>query len=82
MEEMVIKLKDKHKRDFLLQLLEELDFVEVVKIKSSKKKGDKKGLSPEQQEFVEGLTEALEEVELHRQGKIKLPTLKEVLSEL
>ena len=36
----------------------------------------------EQQEFIDGLKQALIEVELHQQGKIKLPTIEELLKEL
>jgi hypothetical protein len=36
----------------------------------------------EQLEWVEGLKSALEEVELHQQGKIELRTLDELINEL
>jgi hypothetical protein len=36
----------------------------------------------EQQEFVDGLKQSLKEVELHQQGKIKLPTFEEMMNEL
>lgn len=79
----VIKLKDASKRKFFLELLGELDFVEVVKSPNGKNdKVPKEKFTPEQQEFIDGLKRALHEVELHQQGKIELPTLKEVLAEL
>jgi hypothetical protein len=42
----------------------------------------KRKLTAEQQEFVDGLKQALIEVELHQQGKIKLQSAQELLAEL
>jgi hypothetical protein len=42
----------------------------------------KRKLNAEQQEFVDGLKQSLKEVELHQQGKIKLPTFEEMMNEL
>jgi hypothetical protein len=42
----------------------------------------KRKLTKEQQEFVDGLKQALIEVELHQQGKIKLQSAQELLAEL
>ena len=39
-------------------------------------------LTPEQQEWVDDFREALNEVELHQQGKIKLQGAREFLAEL
>lgn len=41
-----------------------------------------KPLTKGQLEFVEGLKQSFHEMELHMQGKIKLPTFQEMLSEL
>ena len=41
-----------------------------------------KRLTPEQQELVDDFREALNEVELHQQGKIQLKTLDELINEL
>lgn len=41
-----------------------------------------KKLTPEQQKWVDDFREALHEVELHQQGKIKLQTLDELIDEL
>ncbi len=38
--------------------------------------------TPEQQEWIDDFREALNEVELHQQGKIKLQTARELLAEL
>lgn len=45
-------------------------------------KKTKRKLTAEQQEFVDGLKQSLKEVELHQQGKIKLPTFEEMMNEL
>ena len=41
-----------------------------------------KQYTPEQQEWIDDFREALHEVELHQQGKIKLKTGQELLDEL
>ncbi len=41
-----------------------------------------KKYTPEQQEWIDDFREALHEVELHQQGKIKLKTANELLDEL
>ncbi len=38
--------------------------------------------APTTQDVIDGIKEALEEVKLHRQGKIKLKSLDELLNEL
>lgn len=82
-EELVIRLKNKRKRKFLLELLDELDFVEVVKSPNGKNgKQTKQKFTPEQQEFIDGLKQSLQEVELHQQGKLKLKTFDEFIKEL
>lgn len=83
-----IQVKDDSKIVFLLQLLRELDFVEVLSQSSNgpangtAKPAKKKKRTPEQQAFVDGLRESLEQVELHLQGKIKLRTAREAFAEL
>lgn len=74
MGEIVIRVKDESKREFLLRLLDELEFVEVVR---TKKKPSKHA-----QEIVKGIKEALKEVELHQQGKIKLQTAEDLINEI
>ena len=41
-----------------------------------------KKYTPEQQEWIDDFREALNEVELHQQGKIQLKTARELLAEL
>ncbi len=72
MEQFVIKLKDKGKRNFFLELINQLAFVEIV---NSKK-------NPQQAQFIRELIEAFEEVKSHQKGKVKLKTLDQLLNEL
>jgi hypothetical protein len=75
MEQVIVKLKDSSKRNVLLALLQQLDFVEISIPKVRKK-------SKAQQEFIEGMKDALNDVELHLQGKKQLQSAKDFLNEL
>ncbi|MBC6611452.1 hypothetical protein H8B15_10985 [Hymenobacter sp. BT507] len=77
MREIVVKVPDEQ-YSFLMKLLRNLSFVEAEPIKPAKPKK----LTPEQQEWVEDMREALHEVELHQQGKVKLQSLNELIHEL
>lgn len=85
--ELTIQVKDESKLDFLLQFFREISFVEVLSgLPSTNGNGvvktpRKKKLTPKQQVMLEGLQDALREVELHRQGKIKLQNAREFLAE-
>jgi hypothetical protein len=61
-----------------MRLVKSFSFVKIEKTKTIK------DFIPttEQLEWVEGLKSALNEVELHQQGKIQLKTLDELLDEL
>jgi hypothetical protein len=72
MEQIIINLKESKKRDFLIQLLEHFEFVEIVKSTKNRKKA----------EFIQDFILSLEEVRLHQKGKIKLKPLKQALHEL
>ncbi len=81
MADYTIILEGSEKKIKLLQTLaEEIGIEYHVKKKGKKEK--KRKLTRKQQEFVEGIKEALHEVELSEQGKIRLKTLQEVLDEL
>ncbi|MFN4254095.1 MAG: hypothetical protein ACK4Q5_03695 [Saprospiraceae bacterium] len=92
MEQIIVQLKDETKRAFLLELLGSLNFVEIVSANgnghtSARANGKpaaakKRVLSPRKREIVEGIKEALREVELYQQGKTKLQTAREMLEEL
>ena len=84
-----INVKDESRLDFLLQLLRELNFVEVMPMPNKNghapaiaQNNPTNELTAKQQVFAEGLLGALKEVELHKQGKIKLKTLEEALAEI
>ena len=62
-------------------LVEKRRLLAEDKEKKSKSKPKRK-LTKKQQEFVNDLKQALEEVKLHQQGKIKLQTWQELLKEL
>jgi hypothetical protein len=89
MEQIVIQLNDVSKKDFLIALLKELAFVEVLNLSSKvngttgteAKLGKRLNLSPKKRALVEDIKEALREVELHEQGKIKLQTWQEFMEE-
>jgi hypothetical protein len=72
MEQLILNIKKKEKIPFLKELLKHMDFVEVVE--SSKKEKKKK--------ILNDLEEAVEQVNLHKKGKVKLKTLQQVLNEL
>ena len=63
----------------LMKLVKALPF--AIKAKAVAPPKPKK-LTPEQQEWVDDFREALNEVELHQQGKIQLQTGEEFLAEL
>ena len=50
--------------------------------KKKNKSKPKRKLTKKQQEFIDDFKQALEEVKLHQQGKIKLQTWQELLKEL
>jgi hypothetical protein len=66
------------KLNFFLELIKNFDFVKV----KDEPTIDGKKLTREQIEFVNGLREALNDVELHMQGKKKLKTIDQLLDEL
>lgn len=69
MQRVVLDIPD-NKINFFMELVNNLGFKKV------------KRLSKEQMEFVDDLKSSLNEVELHRQGKIKLQTAKDFLNEI
>lgn len=66
----LLEIEDK-KAPALLRVLKDLKYVKAKKVKHSRKN-----------EILEGLKEAVEEVKLAKQGKIKLKTAQELLNEL
>ncbi len=75
MAELTINIPDK-KLPFFMLLAKELDFVVVDKKSKSKK------LTAKQKKWVEEFSSALQEVDLHTKGKIKLKSAEQLLNEL
>ena len=75
MTELTINIPD-NKLPFFFLLAKELDFVVVDEKKTNKK------LTAKQKKWVEDFRTALHEVDLHTQGKIKLKSAEQLLSEL
>jgi flagellar hook-basal body complex protein FliE len=59
--------------DFFMRLVNQLDFVTINKAKNAEKS---------KEEFLEGLKEAVEEVNLAKKGKVKLKSAEQLLNEL
>jgi hypothetical protein len=74
MQKLVLEIPE-NKYQFFMELLSNFDFVKITKSNPPK-------LSGKQKVFVDDLKKSLNEVELHRKGKIKLQTAKEFLNEL
>lgn len=53
-----------------------MEFVEVID------PADKKKLNAKEKKILKGLEDAIEQVNLHKQGKIKLKSIQQVLNEL
>ncbi|MFN3997455.1 hypothetical protein [Algoriphagus sp.] len=66
---LLVEVPDEKAKSFL-EMLNKLSYVKTEK------------LNPKDEEFYEGLKEAVEEVNLAKQGKIKLKSAKELLNEL
>jgi hypothetical protein len=69
MQRVVLDIPD-NKINFFMELVNNLGFKKVQK------------LTNKQKEFVDDLKNSLNEVELHRQGKIKLQPARDFLNEL
>jgi hypothetical protein len=66
---LIVEVEDQ-KADFFLELLKQLKFVKV------------KPLTPYKTEILEGIKEAVEQVNLAKEGKIKLKSARDLLDEL
>lgn len=65
----LLDIKD-NKADFVMELIENLSFVKAEAISTSKAR------------FLKDFKQAIDDVELAKQGKIKLKTAEELLDEL
>ena len=73
MEQLILNIKNKSKLPFLKELLKRMEFVEVV---------EPKKMTAKEAKILSGIEDAVEQVNLHKQGKIKLKTIQQVLNEL
>jgi ribonuclease HI len=91
--ELIVKIDNRSKKakvflKYLTEMAEIEDFITIEKKKKHKKKHKKnglKGIDPKEakkQEILEDIKQALREVKLAEQGKIKLKTARELLDEL
>jgi hypothetical protein len=74
MQKLILEIPE-NKFQFIMELLSNFEYVKIAESKPHK-------ISSKQKEFVDDLKQSLMEVELHRQGKIKLKTAREFLNEL
>ncbi|OFX59510.1 MAG: hypothetical protein A2046_11960 [Bacteroidetes bacterium GWA2_30_7] len=65
----LLDIKDS-KADFFMELMKNFSFVKT------------KPFNQEKEKFLNSISEAVEEVKLHKQGKIKLKSARELLDEL
>jgi hypothetical protein len=77
MRQLTISIPDNH-ASFFLKVVKAFDFVKVEK----NIKVEDPSLSVEQKRIFDGISEAVNEVNLHKQGKIKLQSGDELLNEL
>ncbi len=73
MSHLILNIKDQSKLTFLMEILNRMEFVEVV---------EPNKFSPKEKKILADLDGAVDEVKLHQDGKIKLKTIQEVLDEL
>ena len=71
MKQITLNIPD-NKYSFFLELVKSLGFVKTVVI----------DLEPTKDEILGGLSEAVDEVQLHKKGKLKLKTAQQFLNEL
>ncbi len=73
MERLILNIKNKSKLPFLKELLKRMEFVEVV---------EPKKMTAKEEKILLALDEAVDQVNLHKKGKVKLKTIQQVLNEL
>jgi len=73
MERLILNITDSKKLPFLKELLKRMEFVEIV---------PKKKYTAREKEILADLEESVKQVNLHKEGKIKLKTIQELLDEL
>ena len=74
MTEFLVTVKEESKSKFIWNLLKEFDYLKVEK--------KKKVLSDEDKRILDGIEDSVQEIILHRQGKIKMKSWEELSAEL
>ena len=80
MSQLIINVPD-DRLGFFQELLRNLPWVEVKQVKASPASAEVP-LTPEQQEWVNGLKHSLQQVDQHQRGEIKLKSAWDLLDEL
>lgn len=73
MSHVILNIKDKSKLSFLMEILKRMEFVEVVQT-------DK--YTTKEKKILADLEKAVDQVKLHKAGKVQLKTLQQVIDEL
>ncbi len=73
MERLILDIKNKSKVPFLKELLKHLEFVKVV---------EPRNFTAKEKKILTDMDDAVEQVNLHKKGKIKLKSIQQVLDEL
>ena len=73
MEQLVLHIKKKNKLPFIKELLQAVDYVEVL---------ESRQLTAKEKKWLDGLEKAVQQVNLRKQGKAKLKSAKQLLDEL
>lgn len=73
MEQLVLHIKKKNKLPFIKELLEAFDYVEVL---------ESRDLTAKEKKWLAGFEQSIQQVNLHKQGKTKLKSAKQLLDEL
>lgn len=73
MSHLILNIKDQSKLSFLMEILKRMEFVEVVQSEK---------YTAKEKKILADLDKAVEQVKLHKAGKIKLKTIQELLDEL
>jgi len=76
MTQLILNIRNDSKLPFLKELLKRMEFVEGIDPAGKKK------LTAKEKKILKGLEDAVQQVNLHKQGKIKLKTVQQVLNEL
>ena len=73
MEQLILNIKNKKKLSFIRELLGQLEFVEVIEpLKFTSK----------EKQILADIETSVDQINLHKKGKLKLKTIQQVLNDL